>query len=902
MDSLKLATFNCTGFKEAIINNLIDNYTSPYIIGIQETWRYNLNEISTVNKMRCSIIHNSAMDPNIPLIGRPHGGVGMLIHKTIAYDMLASQRYFIVISAQLSGMKLTIVNLYLPPYNSLITEEQNYLILAEILGALSEYLEGKYDIVLLGDLNFHPEKRTRRTCQIEEFLNSLSMSLMSDKKFLPTNCYTYQSSINQAKSFIDRILCSYSVESYAYGCNIKDEYLGSEHWLLEMSFSLKPTLSKNGVKINRRRPNWNKITERSSKAYRKVAHDLCKAARDDFNVNGDANKLLIDTNNALEYAASMTIPKSKSKYKSKHQVPGWNVKIAPIQQEILHWKNIIDNNLVPQIVNTAKLNYRRAKAKYRIEVRKIMREKREKIAESVAENNTSIFKFTKSKPPVTDPPALINETTRENQLEMWQKYFSNALKGQDSPLSNVAINLSKDKSIAFNVTDVLEIIRNEFPKSFGKSYEHNEHYYHAPIIAVANVTLGINKWLSLLQSGESTELSYDFLKSIITPVPKSGPRNYGDPRSWRPITCCSSICYILEKLLKQSLEPFLSTRDNQFAYKKGHGTMHPLTIINEASSKVKDFHVALLDASSAFDNLSWRRIEKELVLRNVPFNLRVAVMGILQNTSYSIKWLGKISQTTFFSRKGIKQGGCISAQIFAACYDKIIGNCKTSNAGIILHGLLINILVYADDVLLCSTSPYGLKILLDRVNDFCNEYQDISINAKKSVILRMGCKGMKKSPVSVEGIPVANSAQYLGIWLNDPKKEESRVIRSLFCRANQTLKQNNVSLCTVNTKKQLVSAYGSVYGIESLTSISSKMKGAHRYLVKQVFQKEWRSLADLSNNNGWLDIRSRTLYVGLGIKSLPEIHRILRNNFIIKSRQSQNSLVTSICGNASYAI
>ena len=111
---------------------------------------------------------------------------------------------------------------------------------------------------------------------------------------------------------------------------------------------------------------------------------------------------------------------------------------------------------------------------------------------------------------------------------------------------------------------------------------------------------------------------------------------------------------------------------------------------------------------------------------------------------------------------------------------------------------------------------------------------------------------MKKSPVSVEGIPVANSAQYLGIWLNDPKKEESRVIRSLFCRANQTLKQNNVSLCTVNTKKQLVTAHGSVYGIESLTSISSKMKGAHRYLVKQVFQKEWRSLADLSNTNDWL--------------------------------------------------
>ena len=67
------------------------------------------------------------------------------------------------------------------------------------------------------------------------------------------------------------------------------------------------------------------------------------------------------------------------------------------------------------------------------------------------------------------------------------------------------------------------------------------------------------------------------------------------------------------------------------------------------------------------------------------------------------------------------------------------------------------------------------------------------------------------------------------------------------------------------------------------------MRAAHRYMTKFVFTKEWKLKADLSNENGWLDIRSRSLYAGMRILSLAERHRILRNNFILKSQESSNN-------------
>ena len=71
-----------------------------------------------------------------------------------------------------------------------------------------------------------------------------------------------------------------------------------------------------------------------------------------------------------------------------------------------------------------------------------------------------------------------------------------------------------------------------------------------------------------------------------------------------------------------------------------------------------------------------------------------------------------MSKQVFHSRICIKQGGCISAHICSACYNKAVKSCKKQSSGIIVNDIFVNILVYADDILICAASPYGLNCLL----------------------------------------------------------------------------------------------------------------------------------------------------------------------------------------------
>ena len=49
----------------------------------------------------------------------------------------------------------------------------------------------------------------------------------------------------------------------------------------------------------------------------------------------------------------------------------------------------------------------------------------------------------------------------------------------------------------------------------------------------------------------------------------------------------------------------------------------------------------------------------------------------------------------------------------------------------VLHNSRISHLLYADDLLLLSTTEVGLQQNMDKVNEFCNKW-GLSINAEKS--------------------------------------------------------------------------------------------------------------------------------------------------------------------------
>ena len=682
-------------------------------------------------------------------------------------------------------------------------------------------------------MNYHFDKPCRRTTQMKEFFDSLNIDENSDKKFYETNAYSYESFINGSKSLIDRVMGTKSIQSMFEHSFIDYGYMNSDHHLCTMRLENK-IIQKQPKAAVIRKPSlcWKKATDVNLSAYREKANKACKEIFSRYLIDHDANKLINNTTDALRKAANLTIPKVKSKAINKHKIAGWNDVVGPILERINWLKSLTHQYPNEQL----KLMLRREKAAYKRAVRQLQKLKQLDISNKVAEQTSKVYQFVNYKTPQMKSPSVINNVSKEKQKEMWYEFYLKTLGGNTVPLS-VPIKSTICSQIPSNIIstqDLSRCINTNIPEILEKSYEDSYNYLYSPKSAHMNIAFGLNEWCKQVCANKGKQ-NYELLRTSITPIPKSGKEDYTQTKSWRPIACSTTVCYLFEKIMVERIKPYLKTHENQFAYKPKHGCIQPIAMLKEAGRKLTDFQACFLDATAAFDKISWNRLRDEFKKRQMPQHLQQIIYGQLRNTSFNVKWDNETTSNVFYATKGVKQGGCLSALIFASCYDELIKKCQTSQAGIFLHGCMISILVYADDILLLSHSPYGLKLLLDITKEFCRKYSDIELNSDKSMIIRMGTKVKNKEPVPIYNIPTHKSAKYLGIFLNEDSLEEARVVRSLYSRTNLLLKQNkNVNLCSKASKLLLVNAYGSVYALETFSKTTPKI-GSHLWMSPKAF-------------------------------------------------------------------
>ena len=67
---------------------------------------------------------------------------------------------------------------------------------------------------------------------------------------------------------------------------------------------------------------------------------------------------------------------------------------------------------------------------------------------------------------------------------------------------------------------------------------------------------------------------------------------------------------------------------------------------------------------------------------------------------------------SFSVTNGVRQGGIISLYLFCVYMDDLSKKLNNVNAGCIIGAALINLLMYADDLVLLTPSSMGLSMLL----------------------------------------------------------------------------------------------------------------------------------------------------------------------------------------------
>lgn len=311
---------------------------------------------------------------------------------------------------------------------------------------------------------------------------------------------------------------------------------------------------------------------------------------------------------------------------------------------------------------------------------------------------------------------------------------------------------------------------------------------------------------------------------VSTIVPISKPRlDACNSSNYRSIALCPIIGKLIDLVLLHKLADKLVTSDLQFGFKKGHSTSMCTQLLKETvayyTSNNSSVYCIMLDASKAFDRVSYAKLFIKLLNRDVSSIVIRLLVALYCNQSYSVKWNHSAS-APFPVLNGVRQGAICSPVLFCVYLDDLLLRLENTRVGCYVGNFYLGALCYADDLTLLAPSASAMRILLSTCEEYANEHA-MSFNAVKSKCVlfkpRMAAT-QDRPPFSIAGksIDYTSSWPHLGNILNETEDDHD----CISARRVQLIGQVNNVLCTFGklgpvTKNNLLyklcsSFYGSV--------------------------------------------------------------------------------------------
>ena len=118
-------------------------------------------------------------------------------------------------------------------------------------------------------------------------------------------------------------------------------------------------------------------------------------------------------------------------------------------------------------------------------------------------------------------------------------------------------------------------------------------------------------------------------------------------------------------------------------------------------------------------------------------NVSSVIVEILQNnfrgTNMSVYWQG-VRSKEWHACRGLRQGGILSPYLFVFYFDNILNEIASMPYGCRLGLAKVNVLAYADDVVLLATSMTACQNLVDKFVDLAVLYE-LKTNVQKTYFM-----------------------------------------------------------------------------------------------------------------------------------------------------------------------
>ena len=316
-----------------------------------------------------------------------------------------------------------------------------------------------------------------------------------------------------------------------------------------------------------------------------------------------------------------------------------------------------------------------------------------------------------------------------------------------------------------------------------------EHFFNAPLILFDMLQCLFNSML------RHAFVPTQFRLGTIIPLIKDSHGDRSDMNNYRGITIAPIASKVFEHALRIIFEPYLSTSNYQFGFKRKSSTSRAIFCLKETinyyTQRGSNVYTSFLDASKAFDRLVHAGLYLKLLERQVPLVFLDFIISWYGDLKCRVRW-GDTVGDWFVIKAGVRQGGILSPDFYSLYVDDLVMILTNAGIGCHIKNVFLSILLYADDMCLMAPSLKGLQRLLTLTESYCANW-DIMLNPKKSKNMQFGKKLGQLPPLMLDGksLDWVEKWTYLGVTILSHKEFNcciSEKVKSFYRSANAILR------------------------------------------------------------------------------------------------------------------
>jgi hypothetical protein len=281
---------------------------------------------------------------------------------------------------------------------------------------------------------------------------------------------------------------------------------------------------------------------------------------------------------------------------------------------------------------------------------------------------------------------------------------------------------------------------------------------------------GGNSLLSSLTSGLNQALveamPRDWMTRRLVPIHKEGDKE--EASNYRTIMVASIFAKVLGGLLEGKLSTWAEANKkraiSQAGFRAHYNTLDHVLCLRVLGEQAKRLHKPLyccfVDFSKAFDKVSRYKLWERMVALEVPLELRVAIAKLYEKV---IIRFSSTNEVEVLSTLGVIQGCPLSPTLFGLFIDELQEVLASMGGkGAQLGNIGLQLLIFADDVVLLAEDPQALQQHLVALERFCT-YSGMKVSLKKTQCFAVGTRQAFDLLYEGEKIEIVDSYKYLGV-------------------------------------------------------------------------------------------------------------------------------------------